>query len=487
MATSDRAIGVVPERALRAALDGLPLAVVVVDARERALYANRLAARLLGGGLELGEKVPWARPDPQPADAAAPHGEVSARDARAGEAKGAIVAGAGGTLRPTTVALDARDGLRLVVLTTVTRAGERSRERDPAQRLQEVEALAQIGSWSWDVEADVVTWSDETYRGYGLAPQSVPVNYAGYLERVHPDDRARVAGIVERCYRTGEGYTMNLRIVLPDGSVRWQQGRGQAVIVDGRVVRMFGTAQDVTERVQREQALRDSLDEAHRLAAENDALRAEIEGQLREVRASRSRIVQAAVDARARLERDLHDGAQQRLVTLGLILRSAQGRLGAGADPALTETLRHAVEELQAGLGELRALARGLHPAILSDQGLVPALRALVARCPVPVKLLDGPIGRLAAPIETAAYFFVSEALANVVKHATASSARVSVELRDGTLIVEVTDDGSGGASIQTGGGLRGLGDRVAAVDGRLELDSPPLGGTRLHAELPCA
>jgi PAS domain S-box-containing protein len=206
-----------------------------------------------------------------------------------------------------------------------------------------------------------------------------------------------------------------------------------------------------------------------------------------ELRQSRSRIVQAADDARRRLERDLHDGAQQRLVTLGLILRSAQGQLGAGADPALADTLRDAVEELQAGLGELRALARGLHPAILTEEGLVPALRALVARCPVPVKLLDAPVGRLPGLVETAAYFVVSEALANVVKHAPASSARVSVERGDGTLIVEVIDDGPGGARFDAGSGLRGLADRVAAVDGRLEVHSPPRGGTRVSCELPCA
>jgi signal transduction histidine kinase len=124
-----------------------------------------------------------------------------------------------------------------------------------------------------------------------------------------------------------------------------------------------------------------------------DGLRAELQTQLREVHASRSRIVQAADDARRRLERDLHDGAQQRLTTVGLMLRSAQARLGTGADPALAHTLDQAVEELQAGLAELRRLARGLHPAILSDEGLVPALRALTGRSPVPVKLLAPPLG----------------------------------------------------------------------------------------------
>jgi signal transduction histidine kinase len=217
-----------------------------------------------------------------------------------------------------------------------------------------------------------------------------------------------------------------------------------------------------------------------------DGLRAQLEAQLREVQASRSRIVQAADDARRRLERDLHDGAQQQLTTVGLMLRSAQARLGPAADPALAHVLQQAVEELRAGLGELRALARGLHPAILSDEGLVPALRALTSRSPVPVKLTASPVGRLPGPVETTAYFVVSEALTNVIKHADASAVQVTIEQANGRLIVTVTDDGAGGAEAGAGSGLRGLGDRVAALDGGLELRSPAGQGTCLRAELPC-
>jgi signal transduction histidine kinase len=215
-------------------------------------------------------------------------------------------------------------------------------------------------------------------------------------------------------------------------------------------------------------------------------LQAELEVQLREVQASRSRLVQAGDDARRRLERDLHDGAQQRLTTVGLMLRSAQARLGPAADPALQRALEQAVEELHAGLGELRTLARGLHPAILTDEGLVPALRALADRSPVRVTLAAPTLGRLPGPVETAAYFVVSEALANVVKHAGAAAAQVTLEHADGTLIVTITDDGAGGAVVGAGSGLRGLADRVAALDGRLELHSPARHGTRLRAELPC-
>jgi len=217
-----------------------------------------------------------------------------------------------------------------------------------------------------------------------------------------------------------------------------------------------------------------------------DGLRAELQAQLREVQASRARIVQAADDARRRLERDLHDGAQQRLTTVGLMLRSAQARLGPAADPALVHVLQQAVEELHAGLGELRALARGLHPAILTNEGLIPALRALVSRSPVPVQLVAPALGRLPGPVETAAYFVVSEALNNVIKHADASAAQVTLENQDGKLVVTITDDGAGGANLGVGSGLSGLADRVAALDGRLDLCSPARHGTRLRAELPC-
>jgi PAS domain S-box-containing protein len=206
-----------------------------------------------------------------------------------------------------------------------------------------------------------------------------------------------------------------------------------------------------------------------------------------ELRHSRARIVEAADAARRRLERDLHDGAQQRLTTVGLMLRTAETHLGSAANPALAQALTQAVDELKAGLAELRALARGLHPAILTDQGLVPALQALAGRAPSPVRLRADAIGRLPGAVETAAYFVVSEALTNVAKHAIAAAVRITVERHDGRLLVEVADDGPGGATIDAGSGLRGLSDRVAALDGRLELQSPAGGGTRVRCELPCA
>ncbi|HEX5617924.1 MAG TPA: sensor histidine kinase [Solirubrobacteraceae bacterium] len=212
-------------------------------------------------------------------------------------------------------------------------------------------------------------------------------------------------------------------------------------------------------------------------------LDAELRESLVELRASRARIVEAADAERRRLERDLHDGAQSRLVALALLLRSARNR--ADADPALAATLDQAQEELQTSLAELRELARGIHPAVLSQRGLEPALEALATRAPVPVTLDVDVGGRLPSAHETAAYFVVSEALVNVAKYARASHATVAVRRVNGHVSVEVVDDGVGGADPAGGSGLRGLADRVAALDGTLALDSPAGRGTRLQADLP--
>jgi len=202
-----------------------------------------------------------------------------------------------------------------------------------------------------------------------------------------------------------------------------------------------------------------------------------------ELRASRARIVQAGDAARRRLERDLHDGAQQRLVALSVAIRLAKARLR--DDPAAAEAiLTGAAGELSHALEELRELARGIHPAILSERGLAPALEALAARSPVPVDV-EIPGDRLPVPVEAAAYFVVSEAVTNATKHAGAGAVSVRVASENGSAVVEVADDGSGGADPAGGTGLRGLEDRVAALDGVLTVDSPPGGGTRIRAVIP--
>jgi PAS domain S-box-containing protein len=200
--------------------------------------------------------------------------------------------------------------------------------------------------------------------------------------------------------------------------------------------------------------------------------------------ASRARVVQAADAERRRLERNLHDGAQQRLVALALMVRLAERRLATDAN-ASRELLAKASTEFEQALAELRELAQGLHPVILTERGLAPALSALAARAPVPVDLTIGLDDRLPEPVEVATYYVVAEALTNVAKYARASAARVSVERADGEVVVMVADDGIGGADGAAGSGLRGLADRVEALGGRLEVRSPAGAGTTVRARLP--
>jgi signal transduction histidine kinase len=212
-------------------------------------------------------------------------------------------------------------------------------------------------------------------------------------------------------------------------------------------------------------------------------LDAELQARIDELRESRARVVEAGDAARRRLERDLHDGAQSRLVALALLLRSARLRADEGTE--LADLLDRSIAELQTSLAELRDLARGIHPAVLTERGLEPALAALAGRAPVPVTL-NAPRGdRLPEPVESAAYFVASEGLANVAKYSRATQAAVTLARGPGHVTVEVTDDGVGGADFDGGSGLRGLEDRVAALDGTLELDSPPGRGTRLRAQIP--
>jgi len=202
-----------------------------------------------------------------------------------------------------------------------------------------------------------------------------------------------------------------------------------------------------------------------------------------ELAASRTRIVEAGDAARRRIERNLHDGAQQRLVSLSLALRLAARKLRDHPDAG--PVLAQASEELAVTLQELRELARGIHPAVLTEHGLRPALEALAARASVPVELLETPAQRLPEPVEATAYYIVAEALTNVAKYAQASVATVSVAQSNGCLLVEVGDDGVGGADIERGSGLRGLRDRVGAVRGTLQIESRPGHGTKVAASIP--
>jgi signal transduction histidine kinase len=220
------------------------------------------------------------------------------------------------------------------------------------------------------------------------------------------------------------------------------------------------------------------------LALENERLEAELRAKVEELRSSRERLIEAGMAERRSLERNLHDGAQQRLVSLALSMRMARGRIHEDPDSA-EALLDKAGRELELALRELRELARGIHPAVLSERGLPAALGTLAHRAPLEVEVA-APEERLPAPVELAAYYVVSEALTNVVKYADATRAAIEVSRDNGRVTVEVSDDGVGGADPARGSGLRGLADRVGALDGRLEVDSERGGGTTVRARIPC-
>jgi len=283
----------------------------------------------------------------------------------------------------------------------------------------------------------------------------------------------------------------------------WLPAKGRFVDLEGREVSLSepspGRAVSVLERgnepiaalvhdayLEQEPELVQAVGAAAGLALENERLHAQLRAQLEEVRASRARIVEAGDAERRRLERDLHDGAQQRLVTMALPLSMARARLEQAPDPALAPVLEDLASNLSLALAELRELARGIHPAILTEQGLGAALASLAERSPIPARVVTAPPGRLPANVEATAYFIVSEALANAAKHSGAGLVTISAASRRGELEVSVTDDGVGGAEPAGGSGLSGLEDRAAAVGGTLEVHSPPGAGTKVVARLPC-
>jgi signal transduction histidine kinase len=271
---------------------------------------------------------------------------------------------------------------------------------------------------------------------------------------------------------------------------------------DGRAIELPGAADRATTLIDRDDgthvaalvhdtSLRDepelleAVTAAAGFALENARLHAELRARVEELKGSRARIIEAAQTERQRLERDLHDGAQQRLVALSLDLGllEQQFEADANARAMLDQTRREVAESLR----ELRDLAHGIHPAVVTGHGLAVALKRLVARAHVPVQLTVALDGRLPEPQEVAAYYVVSESLTNIAKYANASSAAVDVRHANGGLVVEIVDNGIGGADTRRGSGLRGLADRVEALGGRLRIWSPPGGGTRVEAEIPCA
>jgi signal transduction histidine kinase len=237
--------------------------------------------------------------------------------------------------------------------------------------------------------------------------------------------------------------------------------------------------------LEEEPELLDAVAAALSISLENAHLHVELRARLEDLRGSRERIVESAQGERQRLERNLHDGAQQRLVALSLDLALLEEQLA--GDRSAMEHVHKAREEVAASLDELREIAHGIHPAVVTGHGLAVALEQLAARAAVPIRLKVEVPGRLSEAIEVASYYVVAESLTNVGKYAQASEATVDVSRSKGFLLVEVTDNGIGGADTERGSGLRGLADRVEALGGRLRVWSPAGGGTRVQAEIPCA
>lgn len=236
-----------------------------------------------------------------------------------------------------------------------------------------------------------------------------------------------------------------------------------------------------------EPELVDAAGAAARMALENAGLQAQLRAQLEDVRQSRARLVEAGQDERKRVERDLHDGAQQQLVTLLLSLQATKAEATKHSDPDTAALLDANIAALKQALGDLRELARGIYPSILTEAGLVPAIRSLAERSPIPVHVNED-LGdrRLAPPLEATLYFVVAEAITNAVKHSRGRRISVALEGRPRVILIDVSDDGRGGADLRAGTGLRGLSDRVAAAGGRLEVRSHTGRGTTIHGEIPC-
>jgi signal transduction histidine kinase len=270
-----------------------------------------------------------------------------------------------------------------------------------------------------------------------------------------------------------------LPVELPDG----EAGR-VATVVERDGAPIAALVHDVALRENPE--LIDSVCAAAALTLENERLRAELLARLAELQASRARLVEATETERRRIERDLHDGTQQRLVSIAMTLGLAESKLAADR-LAVEPVLREARAALAVALDELRDLTQGIRPAILVERGLPAALDDLSRRAALPVRLELGLTGRLPEAVETAAYFVASEALTNAAKHSHASDAVLVASYDGGTLVIEVADDGIGGAGVGRGSGLRGLADRVEAIGGRLMVSSPPGRGTTVRAEIPCA
>jgi signal transduction histidine kinase len=333
---------------------------------------------------------------------------------------------------------------------------------------------------------------------------AVPLAFLAGLLRSRYTRGDIVGDLVDRLRSPAGDIRAEIAAALGDPTlelVYWRARRSEYVTSDGRPAQLpdreSGRAFAEIERdgepiaalifdpmLNEEPELVSAVSSAAALALDNERLQAALRARIGELEESRARVLDAELKERQRIERDLHDGAQQQFVSLSMTLALLDR--GLTDAPPQRQLLSTAREQLDLGLAELRELARGIHPALLTERGLAPAIEALAARAPLDVRVLEVPEQRLPAQVETAAYFIVSESLTNAVKHAGAAAATVRIARDNGTAIVEVSDDGVGGADFAGGSGLRGLVDRLAALDGALDVDSPAGGGTHIEARIPC-
>jgi PAS domain S-box-containing protein len=344
-----------------------------------------------------------------------------------------------------------------------------SERKQQEQRLHAVIESSPVAIVEVDLETRVRLWNEAAERIFGWSRDEM-IGESG--ARLVPQSRQADFEALVAKVRGGEAYT----------GFETVRQRKDGTLVDVEI--SAAPVRDGTGRVTSHMVVFTDIRRRKLQEAELRRLNEELHARLEDLAASRARIVTAGDSERRRLERNLHDGAQQRLVTLTLSLRLALARLD--TDPtAARELLEGAAEELGHALEELRELARGLHPALLTERGLGMAVESLANRLPVRVEVEEIPAKRLPEPIEAAAYYLIAEALTNVAKYAQASAARVRVAQTDAKLVVEVSDDGVGGADATAGSGLRGLADRVEALGGRLDVTSPAGAGTSLRAEIP--
>jgi PAS domain S-box-containing protein len=313
--------------------------------------------------------------------------------------------------------------------------------------------------------------SDEIERLSGYPPADfIDSAVRTFASIIHPDDRERVEDAVFEACEASRPFVLEYRIQRANGDERWVLERGQLVHGTNGRTWLDGAIFDISARRQAEEERRRREAEQARVA---------------ELQASRTRIIEAADTARRRIERDLHDGAQQRFVAVALQLRLLASQLQKTA-PHVAPSIKETLDELQRAIDELRELARGIHPALLSERGLVLAVEALLSRMPMAVKLREAPAERLPRPVEVAFYYLIAESLTNACKYAHANVVSVEIGRAGGRAWVEITDDGVGGATASAGSGLCELNDRVEALEGTLTVLSPPGYGTTVRAEVAC-